>query len=236
LLLLLLLLLLDSLFYLASLALVNSEISRYYHVAGHAQPAGSESESLSSSFHQFIQSVPVVGGHPSWIKAACRCACLLPDDWQGRLSEHAVKISALFTTSAPQGLSSARSDEGAFFLRPSSSLFKPNLASSLKATAEQWKRDGFDLFEKGSSCAGSSSRTLSGSQSIEHLSSGFSGYGQDLCKYNAMDSNHDSDHVFKSPEWQKTQHSNKRTRLGCCMTAHCCPVAVLNVWFTSTTT
>ncbi len=103
-----------------------------------------------------------------WIKAACRCACLLPDDWQGRLSEHAVKISALFATSAPQGLSSARSDEGAFVLRPSSTLFKPNLASSLKATAEQWKRDGFDLFEKGNSCAGSSSRTLSGSQSIEH--------------------------------------------------------------------
>ena len=131
----------------ASLALVNSEISRYYHVAGHAQPA--DSESLSSSFHQFIQSVPVVGGHPLWIKAACRCACLLPDDWQGRLSEHAVKISALFATSAPQGISSARSDEGAFVLRPSSTLFKPNLASSLKATAEQWKRDGFDLFEKG---------------------------------------------------------------------------------------
>jgi hypothetical protein len=142
--LLLLLLLLDSR---ASLALVNCEISRYYHVAGHAQPADSESESLSSSFHQFIQSVPVVGDHPLWIKAACRCACLLPDDWQGRLSKHAVKISALFATSAPQDPSSARSDEGAFVLRPL--LFKPNLASSLKATAEQWKRDGFDLFEKG---------------------------------------------------------------------------------------
>jgi hypothetical protein len=150
----------------ASLALVNSEISRYYHVAGHAQPA--DSESLSSSFHQFIQSVPVVGGHPLWIKAACRCACLLPDDWQGRLSEHAGKISALFATSAPQGPSTARSDEGAFVLRPSSTPFKPNLASSLKATAERWKRDGFDLFEKGSSTGVSSSRTLSGSQSIEH--------------------------------------------------------------------
>jgi hypothetical protein len=41
---LLLLLLLDSLFYFASLALVNSEISRYYHVAGHAQPADSATE------------------------------------------------------------------------------------------------------------------------------------------------------------------------------------------------
>jgi hypothetical protein len=91
---------------------------------------------------------------------------LLPDDWQGRLSKLAVKISALFATSAPQDPSSARSDEGAFVLRPL--LFKPNLASSLKATAEQWKRDGFDLFEKGSSSGGSSSRTLSGSQSIEH--------------------------------------------------------------------
>jgi hypothetical protein len=38
----------------------------------------------------------------------------------------------------------------------------------LKATAERWKRDGFDLFEKGSSSGGSSSRALSGSQSIEH--------------------------------------------------------------------
>ena len=146
----------------ATLALVNSEISRYYQVAGHAQPA--DADSLSSSCHQFIQSVPVMGGHPLWVKAVCRCACVQPDEWHVRLSEHATRISALLATSALQTQSNTRSAQAAMVPHPPPSSFKPNLASSLAATAARWKRDGFDLFEKSSSSGGGSTRTASGSK------------------------------------------------------------------------
>lgn len=143
-----------------SLALVNSELSRYYHVAGQTQSA--DFDSFSSSFHQFVQSVPLMGGHPLWIKAACRCACLLPDEWRSRLSEHTTRISTL-STSAPQQQSDPTCERPARVPHPPAMPFKPNLASSLKATAERWKRDGFDLFGKSSSGGAKSSGTVSGS-------------------------------------------------------------------------
>jgi hypothetical protein len=149
----------------SALLLVNSEISRYYHVAGHTQAA--DADSLSSVFHQFIQSVPIMGGHPLWIKAACRCACLSPDEWCSRLSEHSGRISALLSTSVAHSQSSTRSDRPAMVPHPPTIPFKPNLASSLKATAERWKRDGFDLYEKGSS---KSVRTSSSSKGLESQS------------------------------------------------------------------
>jgi hypothetical protein len=145
----------------ASLTLINSEISRYYHVAGLSQPA--DTESLSFSFHQFAQSVPVMGGNPLWIKAACRCACVLPDEWQSRLAAHSSRVSALLTPSAPRSRLGQTSDPAAVAPHPPSIPFKPNLASSLKATAERWKREGFDLFEKGRPTAAESS----GSKSLE---------------------------------------------------------------------
>lgn len=144
-----------------SLALVNCELSRYYQVAGQAQAA--DFDSFSSSFHQFVQSVPIMGGHPLWIKAACRCACLLPDEWRSRLSEHATRISALLLTSAPQQQSDSTFDHPAKVPHPPAMPFKPNLASSLKATAERWKRDGFDLFGKSNSGGSRSAGAVAGS-------------------------------------------------------------------------
>ena len=150
----------------ATLALVNSEISRFYHVAGHAQPA--DAESLSFSLHQFMQSVPAMAGHPLWIKAACRCACLLPNEWQSLLSGHSGRVSALLAAAAPQGQPGTRSDQVAMTPHPPATPFKPNLASSLKATAERWKRDGFDLFEKSSSSGIGTALASSGSKAHEH--------------------------------------------------------------------
>ncbi len=149
----------------ASLALVNSEISRYYHVAGHSQPA--DAESLSFSFHQFMRSVPVMCGHPLWIKAACRCACLLPNDWQSQLSGHSGRVSAWLSTATPQGQPGKKTDQVVMVPHPPTTPFKPNLASSLKATADRWKREGFDLFEKVRSNGVETASVLSGSKVLE---------------------------------------------------------------------
>ena len=99
-----------------------------------------------------------------WIKTACRCACVQPDQWHARLSEHAGRISALLVTAAPQSQASSRAAHTAMLPHPPATAFKPNLASSLAATAARWKRDGFDLFEKSSSSGsgGGSARTASG--------------------------------------------------------------------------
>jgi hypothetical protein len=144
------------------LALVNMEISRYYQIAGHTQAA--DAETLCSVLHQFTQSVPVMGGHPLWIKAVCRCACLQPDEWRSRLSEHSSRAAALLTSSSPLSQSIVETDQAATLTpHPPATAFKPNLSSSLKATAERWKRDGFDLYAKGSSSSGSGSHAVSGS-------------------------------------------------------------------------